>query len=446
MNNKQTSRLFSASAVLILTACATPTAAPIFSGTAAPVTAATSTAAPAINNTHSTTQSKTPATNTTTVKDSVNIDLNNPYGAVVTDLNEELDTSKAEVSEKIKSMQAEVKSELKEPLNQQKETIKSTTETVYQPSNTNNTGLLKTAYHPSNATVNPNAATHSVVSGDTVYNISKRYGISQDDLRAWNNLSDNNISVGQVLKVKPASTSKKATTSSTQTSASGTSHVVVADDTLYNISKRYKVSVNQLREWNNLPSDTVKLGQVLQVGSSTNKYANVTSKSTKTQTTKITSTPSTYTSPNPSITETVTRSEVTKTYSSSTQSASNVSTQSKNGINWQSPVSNGQIVKAYSAITRGIDLSTSSGQSVVAAADGEVVYSGIGPEGYGNLVVIKHSQNYSTNYSNVASLAVKEKAIVKRGQKVATMGSNPLHFEVRLDGSPVNPNSFVNIK
>ena len=60
------------------------------------------------------------------------------------------------------------------------------------------------SYTPSNAPVDVNAATHTVVRGDTVYNISKRYNISQDDLRAWNNLSENSIGVGQVLRVKPA--------------------------------------------------------------------------------------------------------------------------------------------------------------------------------------------------------------------------------------------------
>lgn len=59
-------------------------------------------------------------------------------------------------------------------------------------------------YVPSYAPVDINAATHTVVRGDTVYNISKRYNITQDNLRAWNNLVDNNIGVGQVLRVKPA--------------------------------------------------------------------------------------------------------------------------------------------------------------------------------------------------------------------------------------------------
>ena len=61
------------------------------------------------------------------------------------------------------------------------------------------------AYVPSYAPVDINAATHTVVRGDTVFNIAKRYQITQDNLRAWNNLGmDNNIQVGQTLRVKPA--------------------------------------------------------------------------------------------------------------------------------------------------------------------------------------------------------------------------------------------------
>lgn len=72
------------------------------------------------------------------------------------------------------------------------------------PAYTPPTASTSGTYVPSYAPVDINAATHTVVRGDTVYNISKRYHISQDNLRAWNNLNDNNIGIGQVLRVKPA--------------------------------------------------------------------------------------------------------------------------------------------------------------------------------------------------------------------------------------------------
>ena len=73
------------------------------------------------------------------------------------------------------------------------------------------------SYTPSYAPVDINAATHTVVRGDTVYNISKRYQITQDNLRAWNGLADNTISVGQTLRVKPNGYSAPAATASVPT-------------------------------------------------------------------------------------------------------------------------------------------------------------------------------------------------------------------------------------
>ena len=76
---------------------------------------------------------------------------------------------------------------------------------VYTPPPTiSSPSVSGSTYVPSYAPVDINAATHKVVRGDTVYNISKRYNITQDNLRAWNGLTDNNISVGQTLRVKPA--------------------------------------------------------------------------------------------------------------------------------------------------------------------------------------------------------------------------------------------------
>lgn len=77
-------------------------------------------------------------------------------------------------------------------------------------------------YIPSNAPVDPNALQHTVIRGDTVFNIAQRYRISQDDLRQWNGLSDNNIRVGQVLRVKPAGYTPPATAASTNTPAPNT--------------------------------------------------------------------------------------------------------------------------------------------------------------------------------------------------------------------------------
>jgi lipoprotein NlpD len=81
---------------------------------------------------------------------------------------------------------------------------------------------------------------------------------------------------------------------------------------------------------------------------------------------------------------------------------------------------------------------------VLAAADGRVVYAGSGLRGYGNLVIVKHNATYLTAYAHNQTLLVKEDQVVRRGQKIAEMGSSDaervqLHFEIRKQGKPVDP-------
>jgi lipoprotein NlpD len=81
---------------------------------------------------------------------------------------------------------------------------------------------------------------------------------------------------------------------------------------------------------------------------------------------------------------------------------------------------------------------------VFAAADGRVVYAGSGLRGYGNLVIIKHNAEYLTAYAHNQALLVKEDQAVRKGQKIAEMGSTDaervqLHFEIRKQGKPVDP-------
>ena len=87
---------------------------------------------------------------------------------------------------------------------------------------------------------------------------------------------------------------------------------------------------------------------------------------------------------------------------------------------------------------------TDDPRAVVSAADGRVVYAGSGLRGYGNLVIIKHNATYLTAYAHNQSLLVKDEQVVRRGQKIAEMGSSDadrvqLHFEIRRLGVPIDP-------
>ena len=93
---------------------------------------------------------------------------------------------------------------------------------------------------------------------------------------------------------------------------------------------------------------------------------------------------------------------------------------------------------------KGLAISGKVGDPVLAAADGRVVYAGSGLRGYGNLVIVKHNNTYLTAYAHNQTLLVKEDQAVRRGQKIAEMGSSDaervqLHFEIRRQGKPVDP-------
>lgn len=119
-------------------------------------------------------------------------------------------------------------------------------------------------------------------------------------------------------------------------------------------------------------------------------------------------------------------------------------------IRWQWPVS-GRVVRNYLAndpSRNGLDISGSEGQAVVSAAPGTVVYSGAGLIGYGELIIIKHSEEFLSAYAHNRRRLVEEGDSVSTGQKIAEMGKNDrnetvLHFEIRVNGRPVDPRKYL---
>ena len=113
-------------------------------------------------------------------------------------------------------------------------------------------------------------------------------------------------------------------------------------------------------------------------------------------------------------------------------------------LTWAWPAGGPVVAPFDDAKTKGLAIGGKAGDPVFAAADGRVVYAGSGLRGYGNLVIVKHNANYLTAYAHNQSLLVKEDQIVKRGQKIAEMGSTDadrvqLHFEIRKQGKPIDP-------
>ena len=118
---------------------------------------------------------------------------------------------------------------------------------------------------------------------------------------------------------------------------------------------------------------------------------------------------------------------------------------------WLWPTDN-QIIRSYDptqANAKGIDFSGKVGDSVRAVRSGKVVFSGTALKGYGKLIIIKHDSNLLTAYAHNHSLFVKEGDLVDSGQVISKIGLNEqtgtpmLHFEVRLNGKPVDPLSYL---
>jgi len=117
-------------------------------------------------------------------------------------------------------------------------------------------------------------------------------------------------------------------------------------------------------------------------------------------------------------------------------------------ISWIWP-SNGAVLTGFDEVkSKGLDIAGTAGEPVLAAADGRVVYVGAGLRGYGNLIILKHNNTYLTAYAHNQTLLVKEDQSVRKGQKIAEMGSSDadrvkLHFEVRRQGKPVDPAKYL---
>ena len=109
----------------------------------------------------------------------------------------------------------------------------------------------------------------------------------------------------------------------------------------------------------------------------------------------------------------------------------------------------GPVVAGFDdAKNKGLSISGKAGDPVLAAADGRVVYAGSGLRGYGNLIILKHNNTFLTAYAHNKVLLVKEDQSVKKGQKIAEMGSSDtdrvkLHFEIRRSGKPVDPARYL---
>jgi len=206
-------------------------------------------------------------------------------------------------------------------------------------------------------------------------------------------------------------------------------YTVKKSDTLYSIAWRYGLDYKQLAKWNRIDvSSPIHPGQRLRLIKPTGATVAGTASGKSSSTNKATTTRS---------------KPVTSTASGDNKSAN------RNPDKWIWPT-DGKPLNTFLASRldrRGIDIAGKPGQPIRAVASGRVVYSGNGLAGYGNLVIIKHSETYLSAYAYCQERLVQEGAAVKAGKVVAKMGRRDntakLHFEIRRNGKPVDPIKYL---
>jgi len=219
-------------------------------------------------------------------------------------------------------------------------------------------------------------------------------------------------------------------------------YTVRQGDTLIRIGLENGQNWKDLVKWNELPNpNVIEVGQVLRVvppGTDPNAAGTkpVTSAKVETRPLGVPTAASGAASGVPAV--------ATAATPSATTSAGTGARENDDDINWMWPA-NGPVANSFDDTrSKGLVITGKPGDAVYAAADGRVVYAGSGLRGYGNLVILKHNNTYLTAYAHNQTLLVKEDQAVRRGQKIAEMGSTDadrvqLHFEIRKLGKPVDP-------
>ncbi len=228
----------------------------------------------------------------------------------------------------------------------------------------------------------------------------------------------------------------------------GGTYTVKRGDTLYRIALDFGQSYGELVAWNNLsdPND-IKVGQVLRVtppdGSGTRGGAQIGSVAAPSgvETRPLSAPPGNKTGPNGD------KRPYSEAAAGEMKSDTGGAATGEEAVSWMWPAE-GRLVSGFDDNKKGIDIAGKSGQPVLAAGSGKVMYAGSGIRGYGNLVIVKHTSTLLSAYAHNKTITVKEGQTVTKGQKIAEMGDSDtdsvkLHFEIRQQGKPVDPAKFL---
>ena len=282
--------------------------------------------------------------------------------------------------------------------------------------------------------------TYKVEKGDTLYSISRKYQITVAELRAANNLSENDvIKVGQKLKIPSAdisaaaalATDNKATTTTSNATLSATTktkeYTVVKGDTMYSIAKKNGMTLAEFMAMNGLDnSSVIKVGQKLKIAAGSTSSSTTTKTTTTTTTTNTTTTTTTNTNTN-------TTAPDTRTYGTTV-------TADKNTI-W--PVKNPTVTQVKGKVG-GVQLSAQVNEPVVCIREGTVMYVGV-YRGFGQVLFVQSKTGVIYTYTGLGSVNVKKGDYVVFNQQLGTAGTDPIskksciNFMVFQNGQPIDP-------
>jgi len=241
------------------------------------------------------------------------------------------------------------------------------------------------------------------------------------------------------LSQQPAATAGPAATPQ-----AGSTYVVKPGDSLYRIARSNNLDVESLKRWNNInDANQISVGQVLKLsGGAAPAAGNGPAATTPGPVAGGKSEPVPLDQPPADGAAKPATPPAPATPTPTPARAADASV-----IAWGWPAQ-GAVTQTFNSNTKGIDIAGAPGDPVAAAADGKVMYSGNGVRGLGNLVIINHQNGFITAYAHNRTLLVKAGQNVKRGVKIAEVGqtdtaSPKLHFEIRRQGTPVDPLQYL---